>query len=333
MPRKNKGLIKKFLDLFSSKDSVNKHSKDYSWRKSKKNPYKRKKQESKWKLYLLLSFLCIVVFATLGIGLFHSFFQIKTVNINGLERINKSEFRTSVQAIYNYKKLFVIPANNYFLFDKNEVKSILTNKYPIKSIKIKKDFPDTLNIEVQEKISTIIYDNGKKYSYIGLEGNVVEILRKVGEDEWNIKTKMVTTTTKDGEKKKEEKIISKNHYPPVESITSEMGDYPIIYDKRDGKKIDVNNKMLEKEVVSGIVEWYELIKNYTDLDFSYSTIGTTTRDFIIHTDRRWYIEADPETGVISQFKKLKYLLDNKEKKIDSAANYVNLKYRDRVYWK
>lgn len=334
MPRNNKSLLGKILSsIFSNNETVNKHSKDYSWKKSKNNPYKKRtKEKSNWKRYALLVFLIMAVLTTFGVGLFHPFFQIKNINIRGLDRIDKNEFRSSVRGIYSYKKFFVLPANNYFLLNQKEIKTILNNKYPLKSVKIKKDFPDTLNLEVREKISTIIYDNGKKYSYIGLQGNVVEVLRKVGKDEWNIKKKMVTTTTKEGEETKEEKIIYKNHTPQVDSIINEMGEYPIIYDKRDNKKTKVNKKMLDKNVVSGVVEWYELIKNNTDLNFKYSTIGTTTRDFVIYTNKRWDIKADPEKNIMNQFKKLRYIL-NKKNDINPNANYVNLIYRDRVYWK
>lgn len=56
----------------------------------------------------------------------------------------------------------------------------MKQKYPIQKITTQKVFPNKLKIDIEEKISKVIYDNRKTYSYLDESGKVVEILRQVG---------------------------------------------------------------------------------------------------------------------------------------------------------
>ena len=118
---------------------------------------------------------------------------------------------------------------------------ILKQKYPIQNITIQKIFPDKIKVEVEEKISKIIYNDGRIYTYLDETGKVIEILRYVGEDEWLITKKSVTSTNELGEEIITEKEVARKPKISINKITQEMGDYPIIYRQNNGDDLKIND--------------------------------------------------------------------------------------------
>jgi len=311
-----------------------KNSKIYKFsdnKNSSSNPFKEKNKHNT--LLYKFGFVIIIIslFFTFKIILFHNFFQVKFIYTTGLQRIEEQEIQNAVYGIVDYKKFFVIPANNYFLVNVHEIRDILTNRFPIKSIVVEKNFPNKIFITLEEKISTIIYDNGKNYAYIGLDGRVVEIVRQVGEDAWLIKNEITTTTDMYGEVISEEKEISREHVVNFLDITKEMGNYPIIYDKR-GIDALINQNVLRKETVQNIVEWYNLINNNTDVIFKYVELENELGNAIIKTGEGWDLYVSLERNAETQYHQLVALLEESIKD-KTNLNYIDLRYQERAYWK
>ena len=236
-----------------------KSKKDFAWHASKSNPFTKEERLS-WKQKIEIILIFVSVFSTFGFLIFHPYFYINNINIQGLKRIEKQEFLEAVNGAIDYKKFLVLPTESYLILSTNELEEVLKLKFALSSITVKKNFPNALSIFVEEEISTIIYDNGKQYSYLGLDGSIVEILRNVGDDEWLIETKSVTSTNEEGIEIQELKEISRKHNPPIKNINNNFGDYPILYDIRK-KEGNVNDKMLQVETIRGILEWFSLLTN------------------------------------------------------------------------
>lgn len=309
--------------LFTSNND--KSLKDFAWHKAKPNPF-GKEEGHDWRFRLKLICLIVCLVAMILIGLYHSFFQIKKINVTGLIRINSVEFNNSVFGAINYKEFLVLPANNYFLMSPRELLLILKNKFPIESISIKKTFPDTLNIVLEEKISTIIYDNGVNYNYLDSEGKVVEILRKVGDDEWQRTTRITTTT----DSTTTIEIVDQKHIPNVKTIIAELGDYPIVYDTRS-KTVELGSNILNKDIVGGVIKWFNLITKNTNIPFGYVIIDNELGTGTIKTGESWSIMVPFDNNDLEkQFKKLQYLLEKEIKRPN--LSYIDLRFGDRVYW-
>lgn len=297
---------------------------DSIWKKNKKkNPYKEREEQSYFKVYLLLFSVLILIGGGLYVLLTHQYFKIKEINVSGLNKIKKKNLISATKGIYSTEKLYFFSGNNYFLFNKKETKKILKEKFPIKEISIEKELPDTINIAVQEQINTIIYDNGNKYAYIGLDGNVIEIIRKVGKDEWS----NISTSTTSSDKSR----IKRKHIPSTISLKEEYGNYPIIYDKRD-KVIKPNNKVMKTSTVKGVLKWYRKLKNNQKINYKYFLVASPLKNFIIYTSNNWEIKANINNRVEDQFQKVRYLLNNK---LDSRKpkEYIDVRYKDRIFWK
>jgi hypothetical protein len=293
------------------------------------NPYK-KQEETNWKKKAEIFLLIITVISLFGVSLYNTFFHITTLDVVGLQRISEEEFDTAVHGIMEYRHFFIIPGKNYFFVDTDEIRDILLEKFPIQSIVVQKTFPHTLSITLDEKISTLIYDNGKQYSYVGLDGHIVEIVRNVGDDEWEREMEIVTSTLADGTIREEQNIISETHTPPIRTILSEMGDYPVIYDKRQ-KASALNDVVLKESTVAGTIDWFHFLNNKIKAPFRHLELENELGDALIYTREGWYIKVKLDKDIEKQFQSLQAVLE--ERGSWEGLGYVDLRYGGRVYWK
>lgn len=313
-------------DFVLAKDNF--HHKDFDWHERKINPFAS--AEINWRWRLKVWGLAGALMLTAILGVYHPFFRIKTVEVQGLQRVNETEFKNAVLGIINYQRFLVLPGGNYFLADLKELNNILRERFPLADIITRKVFPDTLNIQVEEKISTIIYDNGKKYNYLDTEGKIVQILRQVGEDEWQEKKQTATSTDAFGKEISEIKIIERTHRPPVKKVVAEMGDYPILYDER-GTEGEINSVVLSVDIVQGIISWFNFINKRTDIPFGYVFIASDGGEGQIVTLESWRLKVNLRADWEKQFSELLYLLQNK--KINrSGLNYIDLRFPGKVFW-
>lgn len=303
------------------------HEKDFTWRKTSPNPFRHTEISFRKKLYLFATFFAI--FGTLGMAFFHPFFQIQKISVTGFQRIDESEFKSSVQGIMDYKKFFLLPGRSFFLVDVNEIHDILENKYPLQTIIVKKEFPNSLSILLEEKISTVIYDNSRQYSYIGLDGKLVETLRNVGEEEWREVKEFVSSTNPDGVEIREEKVMERYHVPADSAVKAQMGDYPIVYDKRN-REININESALEPSTVASIIEWFNFLQRKAQVPFAYMIIENEFRDATIRTGEGWLLRVKLKDDLQNQFSSLDYIL--REKVDRSQLQYIDLRYGNKVYW-
>jgi len=308
---------------------ASKRHKDYSWHRSKSNPYVRKdyKYINKKKIEIVITAICILT--TLSLLLYHKAFRIDTINVEGLRRLTQHEITESVYASLAYNKLYLFPANSYIMTDTASVMEVIQQKFPIEKIEVKKSFPNTLSIVLEEKISTIIYDNGKEYSYIGLDGRVVETLRMVGEDEWKITKEMVTSTKENGDLFMEEVVVEEKHTPPITQIKTEMGDYPIIY-KDMKKELETNDIVISDNIASSIIEWFNYFEKKTEIPFGYAEVTNEVGDTTLHTREGWDIIVRADSTTKDQIERLESVL--REKVDRSKINYIDVRFKVRVYW-
>lgn len=329
LKRKMKRGVRQTTDFFISPGKS--HSrKDFAWHSAKRNPMLGKKGNEGRGLKTTI-FLAITIALIMAVGIYHPFFRIKNVEVSGLQRINKKEFSQTVLGMINYNKLLVLPGNSYFVVNAGEIVEMTKNRFPIERVVVEKKFPSTLAITAEEKISTLIYDNGKEYSYLDANGNVVEKIRQVGNDEWLEKIKITTSTNESGELKEEREILERTHTPDVKRIKAEMGDYPIIFDKR-GNEATLNNPAINQELAGGIIQWFNLLNKKTDSFFGYLIIADERGEGEITTGEGWILKVKLAEAIGLQFSELQHLL-YKEKVNTGDLNYVDLRYLGKVFWK
>lgn len=301
---------------------------DFSWKGRACNPHVRRKKRVNKKLRVQVVLLGVSLFATLWLVLFHSLFYITPTSISGLQRIPESEIHNAITATLDYKKIGIFPQQNFFFADLDTLGDVLKSRFSIEDVVLKKQFPNKLLVTIEEKISTIIYDNGKFYSYLNLGGDIVEKIKAVGEHEWKKRTEVVTSTNSGGEVVSEERVLESIHTPDTKSVRKTMGDYPIVFDTRN-KNSEVNEHVLQQGTVAGIVEWFNTLHRNTDIVVNYFTIENDLGSIDIRTREGWHIKSRT-SNIEEQFADLQTIL---QEKIDrSKVSYIDLRYPGRVYW-
>lgn len=320
----------RILDKLFASDFQRGHKKDFAWKSGFNNPYKVKEPLSiKKKLEIIL--LVVSFFGTFFLLIFHPYFHINKINITGLQRIKYDEMKEDILGIMKDKKFAVFPKTSYLFTDIDEVRDILKDKYPIESIIIKKNFPNELSINLEEKISTVIYDNGELYSYLGLDGNIVEVLGKVDEHEWQEEIEITTTTLADGTIREEKHIVERLYKPNTNNISTRFGNYPIVYDARAASTTESLIPLIKPEIVSGIISWFNFLNKKTDIPFSYIIIEDGMGKGLIKTKEGWDLIVNLSNRFDAQVDELNLLL--KEKIDRKNLNYIDLRFPDKVYWK
>jgi hypothetical protein len=304
--------------------------KDFAWRKRKNNPFWRDEDDKiDWQKIVNVSVLAICVLGIILLLVFAPIFRITSVRFNGLQRIKYSEAKNAVDGVLNYHRFLFCPGNNYFLLNLNEVEDILKEKFSLNKIAIKKVFPNKLTVELEEKISTIIYDSGIEYSYLDIEGRMVEILKKVGQDEWREEKRMVTSTDNTGKEINEIETLNRQHNPKLKEITAEFGDYPLVFDER-GITTTIGVAVLQKETVEGIIGWFNKIRALKKPQMLYFVIKNELGEAEIRMAGDWIIKTNLKKDIANQFDELQYLLKNKIK--SHPASYIDLRFPGKAYW-
>lgn len=255
-----------------------KHRKDFHWEKQAKNPFHIDTEPSVLKYRTLVSMCILSVIATTYMLLYHQFFRISKITVDGLIRIDEQVFVEGVRATMYGNKFGIIPRNNYFFLNTEEMKTILAERFILEQVSILTSFPQSIHVVIQEKISTLIYDNGETYSYMGIDGRIVEAIRNVGEDEWSERYETSTSTLPDGSVTTTRTLVERWHTPPYSRLVIEMGEYPIIYDKKPEVGDSPQYTPSEISLLLGVQDI--LAKNY-NLDIAYiQTPDNQTATFI-----------------------------------------------------
>ncbi|MBT4941802.1 MAG: hypothetical protein HOL80_03230 [Candidatus Magasanikbacteria bacterium] len=280
------------------------------------------------RFFILLTILLGCVFGMVGIFLYHPFFRISQITVSGLERINKQAFLSATEGIIDYKVLFFLPKSSFSMVGEKEVGMLLSQKFPIAHITVTKDFPDKLNIVVEEKISSIIYDNGETYSFLGLDGTVVEHIRNVGEDEWFGPSPSVVSpsSTEQGI------VVQKKHRIDAERVHKEMGKYPILYDEFSHSVVKKNEErvvVVSPQSVVNIITWFERL----DQD-----LGVSIAYFRLHKDRRNMDMVTKDNRVIliridgSAEEQLTDLVFVYKKILSQPVSFIDVRQKEKVYF-
>ncbi len=319
----------RFFDkLFRRKKSPRK-MKDYTWKGTQYNPYRTEDTSAKRGILLKLSILLVSVILLIYFIVFSGLFNITTITVSGNIRITTEDIVRLVRKTLDYRSVGFIPNSSFFIANTEDIKEVLKGRFPIDQISIEKRFPHNLHIDLTEKLSTVVYDNGVVYGLVGLDGSVIELIRAVENREWKDVFGKIVTTTSDGTTSTIDVVLEKVHIPDVRDIRTETGEYPIVYDKRQ-HTTDEGLIVMTPTEVQLIIDWYNEIKT-TPVTISLITIEDDS-DFFITTEEGWVIKTRfSRKNAADQIRELKLALEKIE--TTSRLSYIDLRYESRIYWK
>ncbi len=304
--------------------------KDFTWKGTQYNPYRKEDTGRSKKIAIELSILGVSILLLIYLVIFSGLFNITEVHITGNSRIPTEEIEEVIANTLEYKSFGFIPNSSFVIANTVDISEVLKKRFPIEDIQVEKHFPHEMNIIIKEKVSTIIYDNGEMYGLVGLDGSVVELIRAVENHEWKDIIGKTVTSTADGVTSTIDIVVDQVHTPNTTNIYGDRTkEFPIIYDKRT-HEVGKGLKVLKTEEVELLIAWYNQIKNM-DFGVAYFTIENNV-DFYITTQDGWIVKTRfARQSAEDQVREIKLALQ----KIENAKSlsYIDIRYENRIYWK
>ena len=292
----------------------------------KTNPFKTRKKPHKIKIKLII-FITFAMAWIIGL-IYIPYFKINKINYSGLNNAAKSELNEFIYENFLNKKS-ILPLNNYFFINTNKISGDLYKKFAFETVEVIKIFPNQLDINIKEKISSVIYDNGRKYFLLDSGGTAIKYLKDV--EPYELIQKITTSSADMFSGNASSTPINTStteHVPDYKKINKLFGNYPIIYDRRD---FDVEIKqegILPPEHIAAVITWYKTLAEQGIARLKFFTLDNLNSGIVIDTTDPWDILFQPKNNNNAQINTLKEILPTIK-----PQRYVDLRFGEKVYWK
>jgi cell division septal protein FtsQ len=244
---------------------------------------------------MAISFLGVTVYVLF----FSNFLAIKKIDIQDTGRINPEEVKGRVYQMLSGKYLSFLPKNNIILVQKNAISQDLIGDFKlIKSLKIEKDFPNSLAILIMEKNPMLLLrSNGKDYV---IDEKGIAYDRSDFESDFLNENSLLILEDKSGKNVKEkEEAIDPGYLDFILSVREDLS-----------RNLDISIRQLitAPNLISG--------------------------DLSVETNEGWKIFFNKEVGLVKEIEMLKAVLGGKiEKEKRQELEYIDLRTDNKVYYK
>ncbi len=147
-------------------------------KKEYNNPFFKKTRTKKsipskysWRIKLAIIEVLILFLGLFWFFFFSPVFEITKININGYTRIQQKDI---LDLVNNQMSSYLNFQKNIFLFKNQTLINNLNDKYCLEKITVKKDFPATVNVIIQETRTSVVWYENENYYYVDSDGNVIE---------------------------------------------------------------------------------------------------------------------------------------------------------------
>jgi len=315
----------KFLRFFRKKQYAIPSSGDSFHYKT--NPFKKHKGSNTIKIKVIV-FVIFLIAWTVCLA-YIPYFRISKINYSGLNNTTRNELNDVIYGDFLNKKS-VLPLNAYFFINTGKISNELYKKFAFETVDVKKIFPNQLDIKIKEKISSVIYDNGKKYFLLDSGGTAIKYLMDVQSYELTqeINTSsfdlLASSTTTPGSTSSS----VQKHTPDYKNITKQFGNYPLVYDRRSFDIEIKQENILPSEHIAAIITWYKTLTEQGIAEPKFFALDNLNSGIVIDTADSWDILFQPKNNSDVQISTLKEILPTIK-----PQQYVDLRYGEKVYWK
>ena len=293
----------------------------------KTNPFKVHKKPNKIKVKLII-FIIFIAAWTICLA-YIPYFKINKIDYSGLNNTTKNELDEFIYANFLNKKS-ILPLNDYFFINTGKISGDLYEKFAFETVEVTKIFPNRLNVNIKEKISSVIYDNGRKYFLLDSGGTAIKYLKDVEPYEMTqeIVSSSVDMLNNASISSTLASTSSVEHTPDYKKINKLFGNYPIVYDRRN---FDVEVKqegVLPSEHIAAVIAWHKAFTEQGIARLKFFTLDNLSSGVAIDTTDPWDILFQPKNNNGAQINTLKEILPTIK-----PQEYVDLRYGEKVYWK
>jgi len=258
-------------------------------------------EAQKTRVSRIIFYLLIFVFLSVlsYVFVFSSFLQIRKISIRGIEELEYEKVMGRINAGLDWKYFNFISKNNILLITSGELESELKNDFKkISSVEIRKVFPDTIVVSIQERKALLVWCSGencfmvdeKGFAYSAADFNSPEVV--------------------------ENNLI----------VVRDQSQSPILTDRI----------VLKPEIVDFLLAIRKEMKDRLDIDLNreFETPKSISGDLVAVTSEGWKIMLNKDLGAEKEVEMLQIVLDqniSQEKRAD--LEYVDLRMEGKVYYK
>ncbi len=273
-----------------------------------RKPYRIKKRNS---IFRSRFFWFVILFLIIFGGIFYwiflsSFFQVKEIEINGNQKVLTQDLKNVIEAqVVN--NLIFIPHKSIILIDLDKIKKAVLEKFTqIEKISLKRNFPHTLIVEVEERKAVAVFCLNTYCFLLDKEGVIFEEFSEDFLDRENPNFIKNNNTT----------------YPQLLKIKNLLVD----------KKVMLGEKVIDKETLSLILKIEAVIRENLKILISEAFLISYDR-VNVKTVESWEIYFNLKEDIDWQLTKLSLILE-KEIPLEKRKNleYIDLRF-NKVYYK
>lgn len=274
----------------------------YCYWPRKKMVSRRSKKKSATPEYLWKTtkrLIALTAILASGYGLFFSdFFEVKDITMSGNSLVKSAEAENFLFSKISQARIYPLVKGDMLLTSAEFLERSLREKFNIiKNIRIKKSFPDKLEVSLEEKNINAIWCRVSCF-WLDNEGAVFEPFKEKEKDKFGIKNYL---------------MILDNENSPL----------------KEGDKITDKNFLDFAEIVR------QALKEEIGLDFdNIKTPGVVTDEIWIQTRENWQIFFNVEGNAEDEVRLLKQILKEKitpeEKK---NLEYIDLRIKGKVFYR
>ncbi|OJI06486.1 hypothetical protein BK004_03375 [bacterium CG10_46_32] len=274
--------------------------------------------------------------------LFSKNFQIKNIHITGNKNIPGNELRAIVDAELAKKQWAIIPNKNSLFVPVDDIAEQIRKQYIIDNITVRKKPPFGLSIELTEKLSRVVLR-------IKTPIQIIQTEEAIGDQEKTVASTTLAEVSHNNVTEKEEQqervveYTESLYYLDVNGIVvsqlppaTDVENLPVIEIIRANQS-DVNpgDIILSREIVELIFSLYErlLVSNKSIVITYVSYDPGIPQELLFMTTEGWQTFLSTQIPLETQIQKLELALQEKIKDGRSNLQYIDLRVKDRVYFK
>ncbi len=261
-----------------------------------RRPYRIKRKKS---IFRNRFFWLIILVLMISGGIFYllfvsSSFQIQKIEISGNEKVPTEDIRNLIEKVVE-KKILVFQTKSIFLTTTSQIQEIIFRNFPqIAKVEFKKQFPQTLEIKIEERKPVAIFSQNENYFFIDKEGIIFE--------------------------KKPETVDLKPQQLLIKNLLLRA-------------ELKLGDRAVEKELLSQILEVKSQIENELKIPITETLIVSEDR-LNFKTFEGWEFYFNPQKNSNWQLRKLKAVLETEiplERRKD--LEYIELRFGDSAPYK
>jgi hypothetical protein len=291
-----------------------------------KNPFSKHYQK-KSRLLKIYGFLAIVLILGLGYFLLYSDrFEIKNIDVSGTRNIRADDIKSIAESQIAERRFLIFKQRNLFAFSKKELTEKINDKYVLDDLRINKDLPGSLKIEIKEKISLVIWVSNNRYYNLDSNGIAISEILNLNK-------------SKSTKNKTQEETAPEPEFFDIKPLNSgelidnrEISSFPLIFDETNNEVV-LGQSVISSDMISIILNLNKKIPEKINISVnSFKIPELGSREVKIVTNEKWEIYFDTNKDIEMQLNNLKLTLDEKIKGNRSSLQYIDLRFGNRVYY-